>query len=325
MLQMSWTVVTGVFDLSSLPDAVDVLLERDIAHFLRHSTATLALDQPMVIFCEPKTLEALKERRPQHLHAKTKFIVMEFSEFPLYRYKEQILANRKAHPEIDHNRCNPSYYLLCMARYAMLKRVMEENPFESTHFAWLNICIERMGPSNVRYLPDVFTTFRDKVSTCFIDYVSYALTQNPAVYYQYGRCSLCSGFFTGRRDYLTRFCNLVEEKFLHYLKLGYGHADEQLFAPVFYENRELFEVYYGDYSEMITNYHWVRERAHEPLRLLIQRSYDGEDYTVCLDGCRKLWASFKKGYATLKDDEVLRLIRLYRSCLTHLHRAPELE
>ena len=123
---MNWTIVTGVFDLASLPDAVDVLLERDIAHFLRHSTATLTLDQPMVIFCEPKTLDAIKERRPAHLHAKTKFIAMEFSDFPLYKYKSQIIENRKRHPEIHHNRCNPSYYLLCMARYAMLKQVIAE-------------------------------------------------------------------------------------------------------------------------------------------------------------------------------------------------------
>jgi hypothetical protein len=321
----SWTIVTGVFDLTSLPDAVDVLLERDIAHFLRHSTATLTLDQPMVIFCEPKTLDALKARRPEHLHAKTKFIAMEFSEFPLYRYKEQILANRKAHPEIQHNRCNPSYYLLCMARYAMLKRVMEENPFGSTHFAWLNICIERMGPSNVKYLPDVFASFRDKVSTCFIDYVSYKLTLDAPAYYQYGRCSLCSGFFTGRKDYLTRFCDRVEEKFLHYLALGYGHADEQLFAPVFYENREIFEVYYGDYSEMITNYHWIRERAHEPLRLLIQRSFAGEDYTVCIGGCDALWKSFKKGTAVLRPEELSTFLSLYRTCRVKLGLSSELD
>lgn len=314
----TWTVVTGMFDLTSLPDAVDVLLERDIAHFLRHSTTTLSLDQPMVIFCEPKSLEAIRARRPLHLHAKTRFIALEFSEFPLYRYKETIKANRAMHPEIDHNRCNPSYYLLCMARYAMLKRAMEENPFQSTHFAWLNICIERMGPSNVTYLPDVFASFRDKVSTCFIDYVSYKLTQDAQAYYQYGRCSLCSGFFTGRKDYLTRFCTLVEQKFLHYLALGYGHADEQLFAPVFYENRELFEVYYGDYSEMITNYHWIRERAHEPLRLLIQRSFDGEDYTVCLDGCKAMQRSLDAGLAQLRPDEQRHFASLYRTCRERL-------
>ena len=325
MTQKSWTIVTGIFDLTSLPDAVDVILERDIAHFLRHSTATLSLDQPMVIFCERKTLDAIKQRRPTHLHDKTKFIAMEFSEFPLYKYKERIVENRKKHPEIDHNRCNPSYYLLCMARYAMLKKVIQENPFGSTHFAWLNICIERMGPSNVRFLPDVFADFRDKVSTCFIDYVSYKLTQDPKTYYEYGRCSLCSGFFTGRGDYMKRFCDLVEQKFLHYLELGYGHADEQLFAPVFYENREIFEVYYGDYSEMITNYHWVRERAHEPLRLLIQRSYDNEDYTVCVGGCKVLWESYKKGYAKLTDEEVVRLTQIYRGCLTRLEMPSELE
>ena len=321
----NWTVVTGLFDLSVLPDAVDVIRERDSAHFLKYADKTLALDQNMVIFCEPKNLEMLKAKRPDYLMPRTKFITMEFSEFPLYKYKEQIIENRKKHPEIDHNRCNPSYYLLCMARYAMLKKVIAENPFQSTHFAWLNICIERMGRSNIRFLPDIFKDSRDKVSTCFIDYVPYKLILDTPRYFQYGRCSLCSGFFTGRGDYMKRFCDLVEEKFLYYLKLGYGHADEQLFAPVYFENKEIFDVYYGDYSEMITNYHHVRERAFSPIQLLIRGSYSAGDYTECLRACKRVWKDYTDGYTDLSDSEILIVLKAYKSCLKYLGLPQRLE
>jgi len=320
-MSKSWTVVTGVFDLSQRDDTVDVIKERNSQHFLKHAGSTLELDQNMVIFCEPKNLDDLKSKRPEHLAKKTRYIVMEFSEFPMYVHLDKIKENRRVRSQYDHNRCCPSYYLLCMARYSMLKKVIAENPFESTHFAWLNICIERMGPSNVKYLPDVFASFRDKFSTCYIDYIR--KEEFPEVI-DYGRCSMCSGFFTGNAHYMKTFCDKIEEKFLYYLERGYGHADEQLYSPIYFENPELFEVYYGDYTEMITNYHWIRERPSEPLRLIIRGSFGAGDFVSCRPACETLWVSFKKGYAQLQEWEVLHLIAMYRKCLENLGLPPEL-
>jgi hypothetical protein len=318
----SWTVVTAYFDLAARKDAVPEIKERNDAHYLRHATATLALEQNLVVFCEPKSLDAIKAKRPAHLADRTRYVTMEFSEFPLYVHLDKVEQSRKGKWQYgDHNRNCPAYYLLCMARYAMLKKVITENPFESTHFAWLNICIERMGPSNVKYLPEVFSEFRDKFSTCYIDYIR--KDEFPEVI-DNGRCSMCSGFFTGNAYYMKLFCDKIEEKFLYYLDQGYGHADEQLYSPIYFDHPEIFEVYYGDYTEMVTNYHWIRERASEPLRLLIRRSFGARDFVTCRPACEKLWSSFKKGYAELQEWEVLHLIAIYRQCLVELGLPKEL-
>jgi hypothetical protein len=193
---------------------------------------------------------------------------------------------------------------------------MDENPFSSERFAWINICIERMGYKNLIELDNVFSARRDKVSTCYIDYVPRELTLNAPEYFKNGgRCSLCSGFFTGRKDYFYRFCNAIERQFLKYCEEGYGHADEQLFSPVYFENRDIFEVYYGDYTEMITNYNYIKDRAGEPLRLLIKGSYHHNDFDTCIAGCSKLWESLKKGYAQLNGGQIEELISIYRKCL----------
>jgi hypothetical protein len=311
----NWTIVTAYFDLTKMPDASASIRARPDSHYLSNAVATLSLDQNMIIFCEPENLEKIRSLRPSFLEHKTRYITHSFEDFPLTRFRNKVIENRRTHPYRFDDRNTASYYLFCMSRYAMLLRAIAENPFGSTHFAWLNICIERMGYKNLMELDSVFAQQRDKFSTCYIDYRPRSLVENLPEYFRYGGlCSMCSGFFTGNTHFMTEFCKEIHSKFLKFLEAGYGHADEQLFSAVYFDRPELFDVYYGDYSEMIRNYTYVKERCQEPLRLLIAHSYDWKDYTTCLKGCTTLWNSYKKGYATLSGEEVGRLVGYYRGC-----------
>jgi hypothetical protein len=303
----NWTVVTGYFDLTRMPDASPSIKGRPFEHYLQHSASTLMLDQNMIIFCEPHTIEAIRARRPRNLDAKTRYIVMKFEDFPMCKYREDLNQIRKSRPSAD-DRNTVSYYLLCMARYAMLKQAIASNPFGSTHFLWLNICIERMGIRNVRELSRVFQVQREKFSTCYIDYQPKENYLEQVM--RWGRCSMCSGFFTGNAKYMKEFCDRIEEKFVDCVSAGYGHADEQLYSLVYFDAPGIFDVYYGDYTEMITNYEWVKERASEPLRLLITHSYNAGDFNTCRPACEKLWESYVRGYAHLTSEEVAYLTLL---------------
>jgi len=300
----SWTVVTAYFDLTKMPDATPAIRNRDRTHYLESARTTMNLEQNLVVFCEEDTLEELKALRPAHLLERTKFYTVDFESLPMTKYRSKIAEDRVRRSYAPDPRNTPSYYLLCMARYALLKRTMEENPFGSTHFAWLNLCIERMGFSNIVHLDEVFAgTPRDKVSTAYIDYLPQEFIENLPVYFEFGRCTLCSGFFTGRQDYFTKFCNLVEEQFLEYLEAGYGHADEQLFSPVYFKNRDIFDLYYGDYQQMITNYRYIYENPAITLSLVIPKSATAGDWATCLNACKFLWTSHEQGKISLSDRE----------------------
>ena len=308
----NWTVVTAYFDLTRMPDASPSIKARPATHYLTSAVSTMALEQNLVVFCEPDMLSTLRTLRPERLQSRTRYIPVSFEDFPLTKHRDQIIENRKTRPPTD-DRNTASYYLLCMARYAMLKRVIEENTFGSTHFAWLNICIERMGPKNVEQLPRVFEINRDKFSTCYIDYQPKEDYLETAM--RWGRCSMCSGFFTGNAHYMKTFCDRIEEAFLECLANGYGHADEQLYSLVYFDDPSIFDTYCGDYTEMVTNYEWIREHPTKPLYLLIKHSYDAGDIATCLNGCLALWRSWKKGYAKLSEQEVTHLIWYYERCL----------
>lgn len=305
----AWTLVTAYFDLTKCADASDAIKQRDSAHYLQNAVSTMSLPYNLVIYCESDSIEALKAMRPLHLDAQTRYVVCDFEKLAFDKedsqvsehfsaYRTKIQENRIKNPYQFDSRNTASYYLLCMARYIMLKEVIQENPFASTHFAWINICMERMGYKNIKHLDEALSVKRDKFSTCYIDYVPEDLVRNTAEYYKRGRCGMCSGFFTGNAKNMAKACDLIENKFLEYLEAGYGHADEQLFSAVYFQNKDLFEHYYGDYRQMITNYVYVYEAAEPPVYNFIRNSYINKDYKKCKEACNFVWRSIELGKVT---------------------------
>lgn len=292
----NWTLVTAYFNLTKCPDASEEIRKRDKSYYMSHAISTLTLPYNLVIYCDAESLEMIQAIRPSYLGDKTLYIVRDFESFHFTKngialketfadYRTQIQRNRETHPYHFDNRNTASYYLFCMSRYAMLKECIELNPFRSTHFAWINFCIERMGYKNVQWLDEALSIKREKFSTCYIDYIPESLVKNTAEYFRWGRCSMCSGFFTGSAHYMYVVCDLIENKFLEYLALGYGHADEQLYSPVYFENKQLFTHYYGDYQQMITNYTFIHEAAEPPIYNFIRNSHRHGDLAKCKEAC----------------------------------------
>jgi len=314
-MKTNWTVVTAYFDLTKMSDASQQIKERDLQHYLVNAIATLSLEQNLVIYCEPENVDLLRSFRPSWLLDRTSFVAMSFEDFPLTKYRDRVIENRVRCPYNFDPRNTASYYLFCMSRYAMLKQTIAKNPFGSTHFAWLNLCIERMGFTNLIELDNVFIQDRERFSTCYIDYRPKSLVENPPEYFKNGGlCSMCSGFFTGNSYYMNEFCTEIQKAFMDYLEAGYGHADEQLFSVVYFRRSELFDVYYGDYLQMIRNYVHIKEAPHAPLNFLIQNSFNCGDYKTCKKGCITLLESLNNGYVNISDADRKRLMNMYIEC-----------
>ena len=125
---------------------------------------------------------------------------------------------------------------------------------------------------------------------------------------------MCSGFFTGNAEYMYKVCDLIENKFLQYLELGYGHADEQLYSPVYFENPELFEQYYGDYHEMITNYKYIYDCPEKPIYNFIRNSFNNKDYKKCLECCKFVLRSIKLNKCKLDENYMNQLKQYFINC-----------
>lgn len=313
----NWTLVTGYFDLTQRPDATVALRARPANYYLdQHGAGTLMLEQNLIVFCDKNLVEKVWELRPKRLHARTRVVPMSFDDFPMTKHYDRIVANRGGQGACPTDpRNTASYYLFCVARFAMLKKAIEVNAFESTHFAWINVCIERYGYQNLAHLQEAFAQQRDGFSTCYIDYVDENITKNLEAYFGtrcQGRCTMCSGFFTGGREAMREVCDRLEGQFLRCLDQGYGHADEQLINLVYFEAPHLFDWYIGDYMEMITNYARVYANPEAPLRNVIRHSYESGAWKVCARACDLLWQSHEAGTCKLSDEALADLNRKRR-------------
>jgi hypothetical protein len=138
----------------------------------------------------------------------------------LVEYKNKIKDNKRIE-------CNHSLYsIIQYSKFEWMKRTGLENPFNSEHFVWINICIERMGYKNLIHLDEALTNIRNKFSTCYIDYVSDKLVSDLDEYYKFGRCSMCSGFFTGNKEYFSEFCLKILDKFYPNINIDYTNSPQ---------------------------------------------------------------------------------------------------
>ncbi len=319
----NWTLVTAYFNLTKCKDASHEIKIRDSDYYVSHSMSTLTVPCNLVIYCDKESLDIIKQRRPRFLDSKTRYVVGEFDEIKIKgrtvaELRDIIIENRIRHPYNFDNRNTASYYLFCMTRYVMMNDTIKNNVFGSSHFCWMNFCIERMGISNVYRLQESLALNRNKFSTCYIDYIPYDLIQNTSEYFRYGRCSMCSGFFTGNEKYMFQVCDLIQEKFVEYLKIGYGHADEQLYSPVYFENPELFEHYYGDYNQMVTNYKQINEDIYAPVNNFIRNSYENGNYGLCLNACNVLLKSHQDEICTYNETVLKHIEHIHKECLKRI-------
>jgi len=326
-----WTMVTAYFNLTKCPDASKEIKERNQEYYLNHSYGCLSLPYNMVIYCDTDSLPKIQKLRPDFLTSKTQYIVCELDDFSFKKngkyldktfkeYRDIIIENRKKNPYIFDERNTASYYLFCVSRYLMLKDVIDKNPFGSTHFSWINFCIERMGHTNLLRLDHALSIKRNRFSTVYMDHIEEDIVKNTPVYFEWGRCSLCSGFFTGNYEYMYKVCDLIENKFLEYLGQGFGHADEQLMCPVYYENPDLFELFYGEYYQMITNYVDIYQSYWGPVEYYAEASHNHKDYKRCMKACESLFRSHFLGKtvnnADVMDyDRLKHLMEIYMDCL----------
>ena len=312
-----WTLLTAYFNLTKCIDNTSATYSKD--HYMINSKYTLSIPYNLVIYCDEESFEILYSLRPKYLLHKTKFIIKNFEDFTLdgksfTELRKIIEYNRKVHPYNFDKRNNGSYYLFCLSRYMMLKELIENNPFNSNYFAWINVCIERMGYKNLIHLDEALSVHREKFSTCYIDYIPPELVYNFEEYFKWGRCSMCSGFFTGSKKYMYDFCTHFENIFLEVLNAGYGHADEQLYSIIYFRFPEIFEHYYGDYKEMITNYNYVYDKPESILNIFIQKALHFGNNEKAFEACQKLLSSVIKNKIELSRDDLNKILFANSKC-----------
>lgn len=215
----------------------------------------LTLPYPLIIFTDDDDIiNCLKEERKKlNLLKKTVIYKMPLEE--TYFYKDlDLLKELQTKFHIfngftDHE--TPLYIILTNNKMDFIEKSIEYNPFKSTHFVWMDFGINHVA-ENTNRIHDWIYKIPDKIKQLcinpYLENICYKeMFQN--IYHH-----MAAGLFSGSTQNLLIYSQLFKEKTKLIYQEDWYQLEEAVMTMVQRENPELFDLYYGDYQGIVSNY-----------------------------------------------------------------------
>lgn len=267
----SWCIVTGYF---SLNDKVN----KPINFYREKSKFILQVDAPLIFFVDKENyLEFWKIRKEYNLLHRTLFIINSLQELPYYNYRDKVRENRKSNAWYNtNNRNTADYFLLVASKLYFLNESTKMNPFQNTHFIWIDLGIQYLKYMKDGIIEDNLQHFTDKFKVCYMEYHSEKFIKNYAEFYKMGQRGIAGGILSGSIHYIQIVNKLFDEKIRYVINNGYGHGEEQILLELEKDNAELFKIYYGTYDSILSNRVYIQNDVEHILKYFVEKCrYDG--------------------------------------------------
>lgn len=245
------TIVTGFFDIGR--DKWN-MFSRGIDTYLCNAKRNLSINENMIIFIDEKFIETVNEYRASHMN-KTLIIPMKKENLPKYILKskiDKIMQDENFKKDILFpnvpEMCVAEYNIIMWSKVDLLWKAIELNPFESTHFCWLDFGLGEYA--NIDRFPSVF---HDKIRLLCRS-MPEASDLNRIVMCKSHKNRFAGGFITGRIDYLVGFILSVNEEIQKCLDLNVVDCDQTMYSNVYLQNKDKFDLYFGDWDSIIVGY-----------------------------------------------------------------------
>jgi len=226
-------------------------------YYYARSLRTLLIDKPFVIYCDPEYVKKFTDIRIalgyEHI---TKIIPMKLEEVYLYKYLDNLTNN-----DI---RANKQVNILWASKSELLLMVLTSNPFNTTHFAWIDINhLSKHPHESINYMkPDIYDRLheiaenpQDKFAITAIGCWTKDHYKNLTDYYKTYPYIVSGGFYT--MDFASGLFILpkIMEIAETHIKQGFCKGDEPLYAPIIDTYESKFSLLLGDYQDTIHNYY----------------------------------------------------------------------
>ncbi len=225
---------------------------------------TLAVRHPLVVFADPEVADAVEEARAAvGLSAWTRVERLPLEETETWRrYGPRFLALSLAPRfRLSNSKDSLLFRFLTWAKMEYVARVVEENPFGSSHVGWIDLGLAyAIAPADPAALDAVVASAPDPVRLCRM------YPSEPAeIGDDWMLHVLAAGLLTAAvptwREVLPLFRSQAERS----LELGIPRLEECMLATIWARHPRLFAPYWGDYADVVANY--VRPTRNAPCLL----------------------------------------------------------
>ena len=324
----SVTLVTACFDLRRFHPS-----SRTIEDSLAGMEIVLRMPVYLIIHCDSTFYAHIRAKRCEYgFESYTIFVQDRFEDLWSYQYVDDVKRNRAIYwPTADERTCAESH-LLCCNKFDFVQQAMEQNPFQTARFGWIdsNLSIhstpDESGAMDIKIaenyttnmVPRVLSQITDDkfhIQVMNVNDKRFLLPEHTREYYQHYRWVVCGCFFvcglTVGAKILQRLKDVVRDTIL----AGYGHAEEMCYLEILEEFPDDVVKSYGDYRQILNNFVLPTRNIGYVIDFIIEGYFCRQYYRECMECCRAVLASFDQHLIPMDYHLYMRTMRIYQSCI----------
>jgi len=214
-------------------------------------TFILQLPYPLIIFTnDDKCINlVVKERTGKKTYICKTLIENTYFYKDLDRLNE--LQNKFNILNKNPDKDTPIYIILNNNKFHFIETAIQLNPFKSSHFVWMDFGINHVA-LNTEQIHKWIYQVPDKIKQLCIN--PYTETTDYKNMFQYIYHHTAGGLFSGSSENLMTYSRLFKKKTEQIYAEEWYQLDEAVMTIVQKENHELFDLFYGDYQGIVSNY-----------------------------------------------------------------------
>ena len=285
------TLTTSCFDLTIFHKQ-----SRSLNETINNMKQLLEVPCYLVIYADSNCMSQIKEIRNLFgLNNITRYVEIEFTELPKYKYIDDIKMNREKYwPTKDERTCSENH-ILQVSKVDFVLKTIQENPFNTSKFGWIDSNLGlNFSKISINYkdnmLIDILNNCPDKFHLQVLNVCDkkYKEPINKKEMYEKYRWIVCGSFYTMGVDIGKKIISRLNELFIEITNHGYGHGDELIFLEILDEFYDDIERSYGDYKHILNNYIITTEGLDYIYHFIIKNYLNFGYYRECYDCCMKI-------------------------------------
>lgn len=270
------TIVTALYDLRQL-EASQSKERKNIDDYIEKGKFLSTLPYNMVIFTDIYLYDKIAELR-RNLEHQTLIIVKEFSETFYYKYldKTRHLMDKYTIYNRSGGKDTLLYIILNHNKFYFMEETIKLDPFSSTKYMWMDFGITHVA-QNQESIHRWITNVPDKIKQMMI--MPYVESPPPKEYFKHIRHNVAGGLFSGAKLNILKYIQLYKKYCLQIMDEEWYQLDEAIMTMIIRDHPSLFELYYGDYAGIISNYDCPLHNIDLNIRA-IQKCLDAKCYFI---------------------------------------------
>lgn len=319
---MNAIFITSFFDLKNIEESE----RRSFDFYLEKGRTVLSSCKHLIIFTESNLKDQIFNVRKEYFpdekyhinvtdESSCQIIETTFNELPNLEYRETITKIRENIINLNKVKDTPNFLFVQWAKFHFIRETYKLFGNSFSHYVWIDF-----GISHVAEHPDILKSLihhpsKIKLLSLRPTYMWEVIHPDFLKYFN-GRTG--GGLWSTPQQLVITFCDLFDNKKVELLNNGYAPLEDDIVTVLRIFHKDLFELYYGDYCDIIRNFNKeIRCQNFVLFQSCMRMAFSLDDVETIADMGYDLYRTDKSGVNRLPDD-VRRYI--YRTTIRSLRK-----